>query len=569
MSSNSLFATKNRYALLSAVFLAALSLKLLILAVSDHTLFYKYPFFAERLGSGQGIGERILDLSPFYLYASLLYFKIFGSHWEGMAVFQILLGSLNCVLIYLIGEKMFSRTAGLLAALLLILYGNLTLFEITLEPEAFLLVINSLLLLALLSADRPWKWLLSGGLLGLAVITKPNSLLFLPFAILWIWRQPPPGRVRVQATLCLLLGTFVLVSPITLRNYVQFHDLVLVTADGGKVFYHGNGPDATGMERADLPDQFFNEQSAGEPDHSHALFREVARNITGRPLKASECSNFWIKQTLDHIRLHPLEALALEGKKFIYFWQNYEVHEIDPAYKNYRLIRQWPFLTFGLFSAFGIMGMVLLLPRSRHALLLYAMVAIYLVSSMIFFPVSRYRLPATPFLALFAAWALVKFRSLQQERRNKTLLGCIAITLALFAGTLLLLRPEVVALDRRQTATRIHYSMGGDYFFQKGLYREAAAEYQKAIELAPDFVPAYNALGMMWANLGDLAQAEESFRKVIELSPDSDQGYLNLGILYENTEKSGAAISLLQKAYALNPGNSKTRAHLQKLLGTD
>jgi 4-amino-4-deoxy-L-arabinose transferase-like glycosyltransferase len=106
--------------------------------------------FAQRISEGFDIGERILDLSPLYLYINLFIYKIYGKNWEVLAVLQIFLGSLNCLLIYFIGEKILGRAVGLIAAFVLLLYGNLTVVELTLEPESCVLLFNSLLVLILI-----------------------------------------------------------------------------------------------------------------------------------------------------------------------------------------------------------------------------------------------------------------------------------------------------------------------------------------------------------------------------------------------------------------------------------
>ncbi|HXZ36615.1 MAG TPA: tetratricopeptide repeat protein, partial [Thermodesulfobacteriota bacterium] len=534
--------------------------------------FSKYPIFAERISQGVDLGERILDLSPLYLYLNLLFQKVYGRSWEGLALLQVFLGSLNVLLIYLIGEKVFNRTVGFMGALLLILYGNMTLFELTLEPEALLIFLNSLGVLSLLiaqerilSGSSPWGFFLPGILLGLSVITKPNGLLFLPPAILWIGRTQVDGFIRMKASLFLLLGVFLVVSPITLRNYLNFHDFVLITADGGKVFYHGNGPGSTGMERADLPDQGFREEGMGDPDPAHALFRQAARSISGKPLKPSECSGFWFRRTLDFMSSRPLTAFSLVGKKFFYFWGNYEVHEIDSNYKYDLILRRWPLVPFGVLSILGMVGMVLARKGFRQAFLLYSMVGVYLLSVLIFFAASRYRLPAAPFLALFGAFALTSFYTLWKEKRRIALSALLSISLLLWPLINLPFRSEVKALERWQMATRIHYSLGGNFLFQKRQYREAIEEYRKALALAPDFAPAYNRLGMCHAILNELDEAEEDFQKVIELAPNMDQGYLNLGMVYLLKGKPGIAIPLLEKALSLNPENTRAREQLQNL----
>jgi tetratricopeptide (TPR) repeat protein len=448
----------------------------------------------------------------------------------------------------------------------------MTLFELTLEPEALVIFLNSLGVLSLLAArerilsgSSPWGFFLPGILLGLSVITKPNGLLFLPPAILWIGWMQIDGSIRMKASLFLLLGFFLVVSPITLRNYFKFQDFILITADGGKVFYHGNGPGSTGMERADLPDQGFREEGMGDPDPAHALFRRAARSISEKPLKPSECSAFWFRRTLDFMSSRPLSAFFLVGKKFFYFWGNYEVHEIDSNYKYDLMLRRWPLVPFGVLSILGIVGMVLARKKFRQAFLLYSMVGVYLLSVLIFFAASRYRLPAAPFLALFAAYALTSFCTLWQEKRRVTLLALLGFSVLLWPLINLPFRSEVQALERWQVATRIHYSLGGNFLFKKRQYREAVEEYQKSLDLAPQFAPAYNRLGMAQAILGELEEAEKNFRKVMELAPDMDQGYLNLGMVHLLKGEPEKALPLLEKALSLNPENARAREQLQNL----
>jgi tetratricopeptide (TPR) repeat protein len=203
--------------------------------------------------------------------------------------------------------------------------------------------------------------------------------------------------------------------------------------------------------------------------------------------------------------------------------------------------------------------------KFRQAFLLYAIIFVYLISNLIFFVTSRYRLPAAPFLSIFAAYTLTFLFTQWREKRIKQFLFFSALVACLFAGTLFLFRGEIQTLDRWQRATRIHYSLGGNLLLKKGLYREAIQEFEKAIALAPDFAPALNRLGMSYAILNDYDHAERYFRKVIELSPGIDQGYLNLGLLYELKGEPSKALPLLEKAFSLNPENPKTKEYLQKL----
>lgn len=563
---------KRNFGLL-AIFILSLTVKVAIFFLAtDPVIFNKYPYFAEQITKGFDIGERILDLSPAYLYITILFFKICGPNWEALALLQILIGSLNCIVIYFIGSRIFGAVTGLLAAAMLMLYGNMTLVELTLEPETFVLFFNSLTLLALIEAGnesapayRSWKWFLSGALIGLAIITKPNALLIIPGVSLWILLCVKTWENRFKAIVFLLLGAFLLIAPVTIRNTIQFHDFVLVTADSGKVFFHGNGPGATGIERADLTHQGFIEEGHTEPDYAHVLFRETARAISKAPLKPSECAYFWFLYTIKHIQADPRSALFLEWKKFCLFWNNYEVHDMDSTYKNYTRIREWPLLPFGIISALSILGMGISLNRFRQAFLLYWMVLIYLFSVLVFFTASRYRIPAVPFLCLFAAYFLVYlFHIGKQKEVKKAACWLMSIPLLLI-WTYLPFHGEIERFDRWQQASRIHYSLGGKALFANGQYQKAVPELEKVVSIDPNFAPAYNYLGKAYAILGELDKAQNCFSKVIALAPTIDEGYLNMGLLLELKGESSKAISYLEKALSLNPNNTKTKTHIANL----
>ncbi len=590
----------DRHLVLLGLFVMALTVKIAIfLLLTDPIIFSKYPYFAERIVQGLDIGERLVDLSPAYLYINVIFYRVFGPDWQLLTIFQVLVGSMTCVIVFTIGERLFNQSVGIIGAVILALYGNLTLIELTLEPETFVLFFNSLAVLSLIlaqndpfwrqcstknvieTADRngvgiihgripimaglPWKWFAAGMLLGLSVITKPNALLVIPGALIWIWWNKISVNRRLMATVSLLLGSALLISPVTLRNYTKFHDVILVSADGGKVFFHGNGPGATGMDRADLPHQGFLEEGQAEPDYAHKLFRNTARTLSGKSLKLSECSEYWFRYTLNYMAAHPMAAFVLEIKKFCFFWNNYEVHDIDSNYKNYVTIQSWPLIPFGAIAALGIIGMVIARQRFRDVFLLYWLVLVYLVSVLVFFAATRYRLPAAPYLAIFAALALYHLSSLIRDKQWKKCGAYLISSAILAAGTVLPFRHDIARFDRWQQASRIHYSLGGMMFFKKGFYKEAITEFQRALAIDPNFLPAYNYLGKSYAILNDYARAEEAFMKVIQSAPTIDEGYMNLGMLYELQGRIPQAIKYLQEALAINPGNEKALRHLQAL----
>jgi 4-amino-4-deoxy-L-arabinose transferase-like glycosyltransferase len=550
------------------IFLVALVVKLLIFyLVTDPIIFYKYPYFSEQIAQGKDIGERLVDISPLYLSLNLLSYYVYGTNWEALVLIQIIIGSLNCVLIYIIGAKVFNKTVGIISALLAMFYSNLTLIDLTLEPEAILIFFNSLIVLVALKAveavsarKQSALWLLTGLLMGLSIITKPNSLLVSAGVLIWLWLKATAINLRVKWSLVMLAGVIVVVAPVAIRNYVKFNDFVLVTADGGKVFFHGNGPGADGMGMAGLPHQGFIEEGSKEPDYAHVLFRKHARLASGKNLKPSECASFWVRTTLSHIKSNFPSWLYLELKKFCFFGKGYEAHDIDSNYKNYLALCGKPLIGFGVIALFGVIGMALSLGRIRRAFLLYWMILTYFATVMIFFASSRYRIPAAPFLAIFAAFAIHQiFDFIRRKKIKET--GAVFICLFLLgAGSHYCFREEIAGYDRWQMATRLYYSMGGNLPFKRGRYAEARDNLKRAVALAPDFAPAYNnLLGKTSAILGDYTEAETGFLKVIELVPDLEEGYVNLGLLYKLQGDDKKAAVCLKRALEINPDNQKIK----------
>ncbi len=565
---NNLF--QNRNLIIISLFLLALIFKFLtFFLVTDPIIFYKYPYFAQSIIQGKDIGERILDISPLYLYVNILSFYLYGTNWEALVIVQVIIGALNSVLVFLIGEKFFGRLAGIIAALLLIFYANLTIIDLTIEPESLLIFINSLTIFMLIKARESkldkhtyLLWFASGCLIGASVITKPNSLVVLAGVLIWIWLTGENFRQKWQSAILLLVGVTILVAPVTVRNYLKFNDFILTTADGGKVFYHGNGPGANGMGRSDLPFQGFIEEKKNDPDAAHTMFRETARAISGQLLKPSQCAGFWFNRTLDYIKSDPGQWLSLELKKFYLFWNKYEVHDIDSNYKNYITLSEMPLINFGMISVLGILGMLLSAKNWRENFLLYWMFFTYLMTTLVFFASSRYRIPAAPFLAIFAAYALMHLFDLLRIKKIRETGMLLSVLVALGLLTNIPYREEIALYDRWQMATRFHYTLGANILFKKGMYEKAIEELKTTIAMEPDFVPAYNMLGKSYAMLNNFEQAEINFRHVIRLAPELEEGYLNLGLLYRIKGDKPQEKYYLTKALSINPDNEKIKKYI-------
>ncbi|MCF8082726.1 MAG: tetratricopeptide repeat protein [Deltaproteobacteria bacterium] len=541
--------------------------------IDEPALFIKYPYFAEKLADGKDIGDRIADLSPFYLYFLTFLKKIFGTNWAILKLIQSLVGALNALLILTLGNRMFNKTTGIISALLYALYGNVIILESTLEPEVFLLFFNLLLVYFLVVArkeDRPHSQTLAltaaGGIFaGLSIITKPNAVLFLPLGIVWLFflaTQNLPFRKRMVRTIIFCTAALIVVSPVTLRNYFKFHEFILVTADAGKVFFHGNSKGASALEGTNLLDQGLVEEESDEPDYAHVLFRKTAAEMTGKALSPSESSRFWTKRTLDDILADPLQFLKREMKKFLFFFTDYEMHHIASAHAEYTESLLLPIIRYGIIVSLGLLGMFFSLKRFRDFFLIYGAFAVYLTAGMLFLVNSRYRMPAVPYLCLFAGSAVYTLKEMICTRRFRSFGISLLSACVLFAGTHLAFRGDILKQDRWQEATRICYEMRARPLFRKDRYEEAILQLDRCLSIVPDFAPALNLRGKAYAILGQYDKAENDFKKVITLRPNAPNGYHNLGFLYLLQGQTDKAGYYLTKASALAPNNEKVKKAL-------
>ena len=82
-----------------------------------------------------------------------------------------------------------------------------------------------------------------------------------------------------------------------------------------------------------------------------------------------------------------------------------------------------------------------------------------------------------------------------------------------------------------QVAKRKHLDRG-DSYFQAGKYREAAIEYQNALQIDPRFAQAHYELAQCHLKLANWQQAYQELMRTVSLQPENSKAQLNLGSLF-------------------------------------
>lgn len=189
---------------------------------------------------------------PGYPFLLLVHFKLLGIGLLAVTVANLLLYAGSVLVVEALARRFAPGNEGVprLATLFLALWPNLIASAGVASKEMVIVfLLPATLLLYLRAVETPSKRTLSlaaGLVLGWAILTQPAlQLLVGVFVVFEILLRTPV--VRAAARLALLgLGVAVVILPWTWRNYQVLGKPVLVSANGGSVFYRANNPLATG-----------------------------------------------------------------------------------------------------------------------------------------------------------------------------------------------------------------------------------------------------------------------------------------------------------------------------------
>jgi tetratricopeptide (TPR) repeat protein len=522
--------------------------------------------WAKEIAGGDWIGKGAFFRAPLYPYFLGTLYAIFPESFYFPKLIQIIIGSLSCVLLFFLAKKLFNRTIGIVASGIACFYAPFIHFDAEFELPVLEVFLDLLLLSLLFRAGTKLKkrwWFLAGMVLGLSAVVRPNILIFAPFVLLWIcmklW-QENKNRI-IFSGLFFLLGVILIISPVTLRNWVVEKDFVLISTQGGINFFIGNNIESDGKTAAAAPGMFPYE---GYKDNIWLTSINLAEKSLGRKLKPSEISNFWFKQGFDFIKTYPLKYLQLLGKKFYFFWNSYEIESNKNLYFFSRwssLLRLllWDYLLrfpFGLICPLAIWGMILSAKSWKRYFLIYAFIFSYMFSVILFFVTSRFRLPVIPFLIMFASFSIYWLAEKIKNRKTGSLFHSLTILIPL----LLITNSNLFGVNNPDLSST--YNTVGIIYTQKGWYDSAIAIYQKGLEINPKSVELHRNLGKAYYMKGYWDEAIKEYEQAINLDPNMALAYNDLGYIYDRMDRDEEAFQAYQKALEIDSTLVRTHVNL-------
>lgn len=93
-------------------------------------------------------------------------------------------------------------------------------------------------------------------------------------------------------------------------------------------------------------------------------------------------------------------------------------------------------------------------------------------------------------------------------------------------------------------------------------FSDAAAEFERVVELRPESAAAHLNLGIAWFNERDFAAARASFARARDLDPGGLHADYNLGLIEKLEGNTEAALDAFERVAAADPGDSMTQYYL-------
>ena len=523
---------KKELLIILSIFLFTFFIRVLYLEQMKSNPFFSYPIIDAgaydenalnmALGMPTSDHKQTFFQAPCYIFFLAGMYKVFGHNYYIVRIVQIIISSLSCVLLFFIARKLFNQTTALIAAAIYALYGTIIFYDCEMLNPVLLIFFNLLGLLLLIYATEKQKlylWLLCGLAFGLSIITRENTLLFIPIVVLWIFfvfrKQAPVKRILIYL-LSFISAVIIVVAPVTIRNYLVEKDLVIVSHTGGLNFFIGN------MGKTDF-------YLTLQPGYHWIQLLSMPEGAAGRYLKSSARSGWFFNATFRFIFTHPVAWIKIFIKKFTLFWNGYE---FDPNYDIHYVKKYSPILRialckfagiyfpFGIIVPFALLGVILALKNKDtfnqpNLFLLLAYAGVFSLSVILFLIKARYRLPVIPLFILFAAHGMYRLFTMVKKSTFSLAAGSSVLLLCLFT---VLCNFQFYKINSKDYFP-LHYYLARTHVKRKN-YDAAIAEYELALKEHNNQIDVYTELANTYIDQGKIFKAYVACKKALLISPN-------------------------------------------------
>ncbi|NOY88930.1 MAG: tetratricopeptide repeat protein [FCB group bacterium] len=543
------------------IFLVAFGLRVIFLLQFQSVLLFSHPIvdlayhhkWAEAIAHGQEYFKGPFFRAPLYpAFLGMVYMLLGDNPWI-IRIIQALIGSFSAVLVFVIGIRTFNFKTGFLAGLGMAAYGTIIFYDAQLlVPNlAIFLTLIALYFLVKIKESIAFKNLFWGGFfLGLSAIARPTILLFAMLFFLWlIWKRVKGNwTLNIKHLLVFVVAIIIPILPVTIYNYIQSGEFILIGAYGGINFYVGNYNQADGVSPI-LPNTR-RDWWGGKEDT-----KRIAEADVGHKLSEAEQSRYWFQKTLKEIYARPKHFIKLLFRKTILLFEGNELsNNFDIYYFAHQTVlmklliwRGLVFFPWGLVFPLAICGLILALPFNHQRQIIALFLLGYFPAIVLFLVTARYRLPMVPILILFASFGIISFARNFRKFSLPKIISIIFIFIALF----IISNSDLYGYGKKNNAQAYH-SVATIYASQ-GNWKKAEKYYRKALVENPYLSETSNDLALLLASKGDYNESINIINRSLKKNPTDLMLRYNLGYLYLEDNKPQKAISPLKAAIKTKP----------------
>ncbi len=242
----------------------------------------EYRTGAQELASGdfKAYASNLNHLShpPGYSILLALLIKLEGDSDSLIQFTQMIADSAAAVIVFLLVYEMLPLGAAIIAGLLTAFSPQLAYYSVVLLPDSLAVLPILLAVYFLVRASRRPRLLTivsSGVCVGISCWLRANALLLAPFLVAVIPILFKRGR-RLRFSTTLVAATLVVISPLTIRNYLVYRHFIPLSLGAGQKLLEGiaeyDQEGRFGIPKTDLGIVRQEAEAHGRPDYAPSLF---------------------------------------------------------------------------------------------------------------------------------------------------------------------------------------------------------------------------------------------------------------------------------------------------------
>jgi len=518
-----------------------------------------YHAWAQRIAAGDWIGTESFYQAPLYPYVLAVWLRLFGDSIGTIRALQALLGAASCALLCLGTTRLWGARVGLIAGILLALYGPAVYYDGIIQKASLTGFLTCALFAALAwnqTASRSSAALVVGAVAGLLSITRENAMIWVALLGIWFIARFLRSPSTCKHAAAFALGVGLILVPVGLRNWKVGGEWAISTFQAGPNFYIGNHRGADGRYQPLV-------RGHETPQFERTDATQVAQQATQRILTPNEVSRFWLRRGFEEIREAPGEWMRLLANKLLLTVNRYEIADAESLYIHGEsswvlsvLTRLWHFGVLLPLAAVGFLAA----RRDWNVRLYVLMIASMIVAVTAFYVLGRYRFPIAVLGVPFAALGLLALRDAARQRQRRDLMGFVLV--AIVVGVLV----NIPVQDERRLNALAKMN-AGVALAQDGQIAAAKALFESALAEHPDSAEGHYNLALALAVQGRFAESVEHYLAAQGLEPTLPGVEFNLAVALENAGRTDAALEHYRRAVAEDPNDAQARGAVERLGG--